>query len=173
AEDPAVPVTHLLAEIREQGYTGSANLLVRYINQGRVEADHAALSPRKVAGLLTRHPDRLNDKHSALRDQLAGACPEMTVLADQIHAFAALLVPSAGNAERLTAWIATTRAADLPFLHSFATGLERDRAAIDAAVTLPHHNGRTEGTNCKIKLLKRQRYGRAGHPLLRQLILLN
>lgn len=35
-EDPAVPVTHLLAEVREQGYTGSANLLVCYINQGRV-----------------------------------------------------------------------------------------------------------------------------------------
>ncbi|GAB2331485.1 hypothetical protein [Streptomyces variabilis] len=32
-EDPAVPVTHLLAEVREQGYTGSANLLVCYINQ--------------------------------------------------------------------------------------------------------------------------------------------
>ncbi|MFI5527114.1 hypothetical protein ACIA8O_01025 [Kitasatospora sp. NPDC051853] len=45
--------------------------------------------------------------------------------------------------------------------------------AVDAALTLPHHNGRTEGVNCKIKLLKRQRYGRAGHPLLRQLILLN
>ncbi|MER6691524.1 hypothetical protein ABT329_20925 [Streptomyces minutiscleroticus] len=46
-EDPAVPVTHLLAEIREQGYTGSANLLVRSIDQGRVEADHAALSPER------------------------------------------------------------------------------------------------------------------------------
>ncbi|MFJ9179433.1 ISL3 family transposase [Streptomyces sp. NPDC102360] len=76
SDDPAVPVTHLLAEIREQGYAGSANLLVRYINQGRVEADHASLSPRKVTGLLTRHPDRLDDKQSALCDQLAGACPE-------------------------------------------------------------------------------------------------
>ncbi|MFE4575655.1 hypothetical protein [Streptomyces chartreusis] len=52
-EDPAVPVTHLLAEIREQGCTGSANLLVRCINQGRVEADQAALPPHKVAGLPT------------------------------------------------------------------------------------------------------------------------
>ncbi|MCX4671840.1 transposase [Streptomyces sp. NBC_01381] len=172
-DDPAVPVTHLLTEIRERGYTGSANLLVRYINQGRVEADHAVLSPRKVTSLLTRHPDHLDDKQRALCDQLAGACPEMTALADQIRAFAALLVPSAGNAEQLTAWLTRTRAADLPFLHSFATGLERDRAAVDAALTLPHHNGRTEGVNCKIKLLKRQRYGRAGHPLLRQLILLN
>ncbi|GGK16102.1 hypothetical protein GCM10010124_05920 [Pilimelia terevasa] len=34
AEDPAVAVTRLLAEIRELGYTSSANLLVRYLNQG-------------------------------------------------------------------------------------------------------------------------------------------
>ena len=39
AKDPAVPVTHLLEEIRELGYTGSANLLVRYVNQGRAEGD--------------------------------------------------------------------------------------------------------------------------------------
>lgn len=40
-------------------------------------------------------------------------------------------------------------------------------------MTLPHHNGRTEGVNNKIKLIKRQAYGRAGHRLLRQLILLS
>jgi hypothetical protein len=34
AEDPAVPVWRLLAEIRDQGYTGSMNLLYRYITQG-------------------------------------------------------------------------------------------------------------------------------------------
>lgn len=109
-----------------------ANLLVRYINQGRGEANHASLSPRKVTGLLTRrHPDRLDDKQRALRDQLAGACPEMTVLADQIRTFASLLVPSVGNAEHLTAWIARTRAADLPFLYSFATAAYVHRRSAD------------------------------------------
>jgi transposase len=39
AEDPAVPVWRLLAEIREQGYAGSMNLLYRYSTQGRVESD--------------------------------------------------------------------------------------------------------------------------------------
>jgi len=172
-EDPAVPVTHLLAEIREQGYTGSANLLVRYINQGRVEADHSALSPRKVTGLLTCRPGRLSDDQRALHDQLTGACPQMTVLADQIRTFAELLVPHEDNSGKLTVWINRTRAADLPFLHSFANGLERDRAAVEAALTLPWHNGRTEGANTKIKFLKRLMYGRAGHRLLRQVVLLS
>ncbi|WP_455569519.1 ISL3 family transposase [Streptomyces violascens] len=173
AENPAVPVTHLLHEIRQMGYPGSANLLVRYINQGRVEADHAALSPRRATGLLLADPARQRDEQRVLRDQLAAACTEMTSLSVLVSGFACLLSPSPGNAEALTGWIARARDTDLPFLHSFATGLERDRAAVDAALTLPHHNGRTEGVNNKIKLLMRQTYGRAGFRLLRHRILLN
>ena len=40
-------------------------------------------------------------------------------------------------------------------------------------MTLPWHNGRTEGVNHKIKLIKRQMYGRAGFTLLRHRILLS
>jgi hypothetical protein len=39
AEEPAVAVQQLLREIRERGYQGSSNLLVRYINQGRLDGD--------------------------------------------------------------------------------------------------------------------------------------
>jgi transposase len=50
-------------------------------------------------------------------------------------------------------------------------GLDYDRAAINAALTLPFHNGGTEGVNTKTKMIKRQMYGRAGFPLLRHRIL--
>ncbi|GAA1154217.1 transposase [Kitasatospora gansuensis] len=97
----------------------------------------------------------------------------MTDLTASVRDFAPLLTPDETNTQALTSWIARVRAADLPFLHSYATGLERDRAAVDAALTLPWHNGRTEGVNHKIKLTKRQMYGRAGFPLLRHRILLS
>jgi transposase len=42
-----------------------------------------------------------------------------------------------------------------------------------AALTLAHHNGRTEGVNTKTKMIKRQMYGRAGFTLLRHRILLS
>nr|WSW49879.1 transposase [Streptomyces sp. NBC_01001] len=122
---------------------------------------------------MTTRPDRLDADQRTLRDQLAGPCPQMTALAGQLQTFADLLIPAADNAEALGSWITRTRDADLPFLHSFTNGLERDRSAVDAAVTLPHHNGRTEGVNNKIKLVKRSMYGRAGHRLLRQVILLS
>lgn len=50
---------------------------------------------------------------------------------------------------------------DLPRLHAFTRGLDLDRDAVNAAVTTVFHNGDTEGVNTKIKLLKRQMYGRA------------
>ncbi|NSL43569.1 transposase [Streptomyces sp. 8P21H-1] len=171
----AVTVTAWLREhpgVRVVCRDGSGSF-AQAITQERVEADHAALSPRKVTGLLTCRPDHLDEHRRALRDQLTGACPELTVLADQIRSFAELLVPHEDNAGKLTTWINRTRAADLPFLRSFANGLERDRAAVETALTLPWHNGRTEGANTKIKFLKRLMYGRASHRLLRQIVLLN
>ena len=54
-----------------------------------------------------------------------------------------------------------------------AAGLDLDIKAATAALTLPYHNGRTEGVNnIKTKMIKRQMYGRAGFPLLRHRILL-
>ncbi|MEV0169246.1 transposase, partial [Nonomuraea fuscirosea] len=83
-----------------------------------------------------------------------------------------LLRPREDNADRLEAWIATARAADLPHLHAFIRGLDQDRDAIRAAATLPFHNGGTEGVNTKTKRIMRQMHGRAGFTLLRHRILL-
>lgn len=171
-ENPAVPVTDLLQEIRELGSTGSSNLLVRYINQGRVEADRPALSPRRLARYLLTRPDRLKDHQRERIETARTACHEMTALADLIHHFAVLLDPTDGNATLLSTWITSVQAQDLPHLHAFTRGLEKDRAAVDAALTLPHHNGGTEGENNKTQLIKRQMYGRASFPLLRHRILL-
>ena len=57
--------------------------------------------------------------------------------------------------------------------HAFTRGLDLDIQAATAAVTLPFHNGRTEGVNTKTKMIKRQMYGRAGFTLLRHRILLS
>ena len=172
ADDPAVPVTHLLREIRELGYTGSANLLVRYLTQGRAEGDRPVTTPQRFARLLLTRPENLRAKDTALLRELTAACPEMTELAGLIGEFAQLLTPAEGNDAKLTDWITTVRAADLPHLHSFANGLELDRAAVNAGLTLPYHNGRTEGVNTRTKRIMRQMHGRAGFALLRHRILL-
>ena len=172
AEEPGAPVQHLLREIRERGYQGSSNLLVRYINQGRLDSDRPHLSPRRATRILLTRPDRLTPGQQETLAGLEGACPEMTALARLIRSFATLLAPDPGNNARLRQWITDARDADLPCVHSFTRGLDLDIQAATAALTLPYHNGRTEGVNTKTKMIKRQMYGRAGFALLRHRILL-
>ena len=71
----------------------------------------------------------------------------MAALSSLIGKFAAMLDPDPANEGKLLQWIGEARTADLPHLHSFTRGLELDISAATAAVTLPHHNGRTEGVN--------------------------
>jgi transposase len=63
----------------------------------------------------------------------------------------------------LTAWIARARSS---LAASFASGVAKDEAAVRAANTLPWSNGQTEGQITKLKLVKRQMYGRAKIDLL-------
>jgi transposase len=53
------------------------------------------------------------------------------------------------NGHKLQQWITGARAADLPHLRSFTRGLDLDIEAATAALTLLHHNGRTEGVNAR------------------------
>ncbi|MEW1660773.1 ISL3 family transposase [Streptomyces sp. NPDC093707] len=172
AEDPGVPVKHLFEEIKALGFTGCLNLLHKYINQGRADADRSHISPRRLARMLLTRPDNLKVEQHELLAKLTAACPEMTQLATGIRDFAPLLTPHADNADALTRWIAQVRAADLPHLHAFTRGLDRDLDAVIAGLTLPYSNGPTEGVNTKTKRIARQMHGRAGFTLLRHRILL-
>ncbi|GAB3890348.1 transposase [Kibdelosporangium lantanae] len=66
--------------------------------------------------------------------------------------------------------IAATRADALPGFGSYLNGVDEDHDATVVGLTLPCSNGPTEGVNSKIKLLKRQTYGKASVSLLRKRI---
>lgn len=170
ADDPKVPVTRLLAEIRDLGYTGSANLLVRYLNQGRADAERTPPSPHRLVSWLMTKPQNLPAHHRSHLHDLLAACPHLPVLAQRVGEFARLL--TGRRSKDLDAWMTAVDADDLPALHGFVHGLRMDLPAVVAGLTLPYSNGPMEGTNTKVKFLKRQMYGRAGFALLRQRILL-
>lgn len=73
--------------------------------------------------------------------------------------------------QRLQDWIKQVTDSGLPEVQRFAKGLERDKAAVLAGLTLVYSNGQVEGQINKLKLIKRTMYGRAGVPLLRQRVL--
>ena len=68
----------------------------------------------------------------------------------------------------LDVWIAEVTRSGITELTRFARGLQEDLSAMTAGLTLEWSNGVTEGQIHRLKLLKRQGYGRAGVALLRQ-----
>ena len=73
--------------------------------------------------------------------------------------------------ERLDGWLRACQESEILELQSFATGLQREEASIRAALREPWSNGQTEGQVTRLKLVKRQMYGRAKFDLLRQRVL--
>ncbi len=71
----------------------------------------------------------------------------------------------------LEAWITVATNSGIDALARFARGLREDLAAVTSGLSLPWSNGPMEGQITRLKLLKRQSYGRAGSALLRQRIL--
>ena len=68
-------------------------------------------------------------------------------------------------------WLAQARASGVPELVGFANGIARDQAAVLAACTSPWSNGQLEGQVNRLKLLKRQMFGRAKFDLLKLRVL--
>jgi transposase len=104
-------------------------------------------------------------------EQLLATCPHLVVLTEHVRAFAGLLGERRGA--DLEGWMSAVEASDLPALHGFVRGLRKDLPAVTAGLSLPYSNGPIEGVNTKVKLLRRQMYGRAGFALLRRRILLS
>jgi transposase len=75
------------------------------------------------------------------------------------------------SSSELTAWMESALESRAPELRSFARGLERDEAAVRAGLDLPWSQGQTEGQITRLKLIKRQGYGRAGFEVLRKRVL--
>jgi transposase len=72
---------------------------------------------------------------------------------------------------RLDAWLVRAAESGLAELQSFAVGIEKDKEAVRAGLTWPINNGQVEGQVTRLKLIKRQMYGKAGFPLLRKRVL--
>jgi transposase len=166
----------LHAELKERGYQGSYGTIRDYVLPFR-EADAAppaAPSPPKARDLarwITAHPDSLGDDE---KDRLARArrrCPHLDALAGHVTEFAEILTGLHGS--RLDDWLAAVEADDQPDLHSFARGIRRDYDAVKNGLTMPWNSGVVEGNVNRLKMIKRQMYGRAAFLLLRKRVLLS
>src|SRR5713101_4337460 len=122
-----------------------------------------ALTARQMAYSLLRRPAQRQ------LTQVQPADPLLATLVSHTETFAQMARERA--ADRLDSWVERVLASPWRELKRFAQGLRQDYAAVKAALTLRYSNGPTEGHVNRLKLFKRQMYGRAKLDLLRQRVL--
>jgi transposase len=174
SQGQASPV-RLFEEIHARGYTGSKANVRDYIRRYTRWARASSATPppplvRDIVTWIIQHPDRLDEETQPQLHAILGRCPELDALHDCIRGFAVMLTRRRG--ERLPGWLDQARAIGLPGLNSFVTGIEHDLAAVTAGLTQPWNSGPVEGHVNRIKMLKRQMYGRANLDLLRKRVLM-
>ncbi|MCX4553120.1 transposase [Streptomyces sp. NBC_01387] len=163
----------LWEEIVPLGYQGSYQRVRAYLRLKRTSPRPVTArppSPRVVAGWVLRRPETLSETEHLHLKNVRANCPEIDALTRRVRSFATMLTERQG--ERLPGWLDVVRQDGLPSLHTLAAGIDRDRDAVIAGLTLPWNSGVVEGHVNRIKMLKRQMFGRAGFALLRKRVLL-
>jgi transposase len=149
----------LFRDIKKQGYPGTERSVYRYLKTLRHAEVRASVNPARIRKYSTNTAVWL----------FCQASPALTCAYTLIQDFRDMLHRREGD--RLDAWMAKVTESTLPELQSFASGVEKDKAAVRAGLTWPINNGMVEGFVTKLKLIKRQMYGKAGFALLRQRVL--
>lgn len=172
--------SQLYREIKEKGYTGTERQVYRFLLPLRaqlplVQAVEAPPTPlqnmvaKETVWLFVRDPADLDEAEQATLAAICQASKTAWMIYQLVQEFRHMLHHRKG--EKLDEWLERVRASQIRELQSFVTGVERDKAAVVAGLTLRQNNGLVEGKVNKLKLIKRMGYGRAAFPLLRQRVL--
>lgn len=171
----------LYREIQAKGYIGSQSLLRPWAARRRqqdppsspvAEAEPQPQAPpphpwssRRAVWLLLKDPTALEPEEDSALERMLAASHDVRRAYHFGQAFARIV--RQGIARALDPWLTAINQYNVVGLGSFAQSLAQDKAAVLAALTLPWSNGQVEGQVNRLKLLKRQMYGRANFDLLR------
>ena len=157
----------LWRRLRTQGFRGSSRVVSEWVTRRR-RAEKATdqhlqkvPSARTIARLMTTARDHLSKGDTVTIAAIEANLPtlvEARTLIDRFH----LMIRKKIEVE-LDPWITD---AGPSLIAAFATGIKRDKDSVRAAIIEPWSNGQTEGQITKLKLVKRQMYGRAKLDLL-------
>jgi transposase len=133
------------------------------------EAPRRPLTPRRATWLVLRPPEQRGDvdhHHLAQLTEHASLAEAIALAQD----FASLIRQR--QPTQLDPWLTRAATSALPPFRHFAKGLREDYAVVQAGVTLPWSQGPIEGHINRLKMLKRQMFGRARLDLLARRFLL-
>ncbi|WMT78935.1 ISL3 family transposase [Bradyrhizobium sp. Ash2021] len=153
--------------LKARGFRGSLRVVAEWATRRRraEAADDKSLqrvpSARTIARLMTTGRDTLSKSETVTIAAIEHGVPLLVEAREVITAFHTM-IRKKSHAD-LDPWL---ERACVSLVASFANGLTKDKAAVNAAITTSWSNGQTEGQITKLKLVKRQMYGRAKLDLL-------
>jgi transposase len=164
----------LWRRLKAAGFAGGLRVVSEWATRRRKEETVPAgggrprkvPSARNIARMMTSERDALSETATRTVAIIKGAVPALVTARDLMDRFHGTIQRRLSS--DLGPWITD---ASPSLLGSFAKGIVQDRAGVHAALTQPWSNGQTEGQNTKLKLVKRQMYGRAKLDLLRARLL--
>ncbi len=126
-------------------------------------------TPRRATWLFLKPEDELSKDAARYLESLLATSAEMQTVRTLANEFQRIVRER--DTQGFQTWLESTRGSPIPELTAFAEGLERDHAEVEAALSTRWSNGQVEGQINRLKLLKRQMFGRAGVELLRRRVL--
>ncbi len=173
----------LYGELQQRGYPGSYATVARYAQRLRQAQDQAPrrrplrpplpvvaephqqlLTARQAAWLVLRRAEPRDEEATQPLAQLRAQHVEVAEAIGLAQDFAQLVRQQ--QPQELEPWLGRAAKSAVGAFQRFAKGLRDDYDAIKAGVTLPWSNGPVEGQITRLKLLKRQMFGRASLALL-------
>jgi transposase len=181
----------LYRELTSRGYRGSSKAMYNYLATLRTPHSTPPKSPlprqrerksipslpaplenfsaQRATWLFVCQPEKRDERQKRELTLIRQASPSAETAYGLAQAFMQMIREQTG--QQLDTWRSSVEASHLPELESFAKGIQQDKAAVLAGLTLPWSTGPVEGQVNRLKLLKRSRYGRAKLPLLRARVL--
>lgn len=169
-------VKKLLAEIKAFGYNGSYTILANFLSTyPRLEAEPvlpparkaSSYSSRRISRLLNQSANKWSADEQVFLTHLLTQHESIRGVHELSEQFRQLMTQK--SADGLARWC--EEAAHVPAYAGFVRGLRQDYAAVEQAFCSEWSNGQTEGQVNRLKMIKRQGYGRAGFDLLRRRVL--
>jgi transposase len=173
-------INKLYDEVVAQGFAGNYMSVYRamkkLLNDGMIVATVAPvsipipnLSVTTATWLLVHTDDRLDDDQRRLRDALCQISQDIKLAYLLVQSFCTLLRERQGD--QLDSWLNEAEQCSIDVFKNFAIGLRKDYAAVKAALTYEWSQGQVEGQVNRLKLIKREMYGRANFDLLRKKVI--
>ncbi len=175
----------LWEEIRRRGFGGAPRRVQEVLSPWRKELREdrkigrpprlpqappgRRLSPRHAASLLVRRDEELKPAQRDYLHVLLERCPELGGVRGLGREFVRMVRER--DAPALGRWLLDAEGCGTGEVREFAAGIRRDLAAVEAALMYHWSSGQVEGQITRLKLIKRQGYGRAGFDLLRARVL--